>query len=124
MHPRSTIELPGLVSSPRRARRFVRDTLEPFGLPPATIDNAELVATELVTNSVMHARSDVTLSVEYANRSVRLRVDDHSSVRPMVRNVTPDAVTGRGLFIVEQLASHWGVDTRRDGKSVWVELDI
>ena len=50
------------------ARRFVRDTLEPLGVPTATIDDAELVATELVTNSVMHARSDVTLSVECANR--------------------------------------------------------
>ncbi|MDQ1466232.1 MAG: hypothetical protein QOH10_647, partial [Actinomycetota bacterium] len=123
-NPRSEIELPALVSSPRRARRFVRDTLEPLGVPQASIDDAELVATELVTNSVMHARSEVMVSVEYANRLVRLRVEDHSPVRPVVRNAAPDAATGRGLFIVEQLASRWGIDLQREGKTVWVELDL
>jgi serine phosphatase RsbU (regulator of sigma subunit)/anti-sigma regulatory factor (Ser/Thr protein kinase) len=123
-HAHSAIELPALVSSPRRARHFVRETLEPLGVPRDTIDDSELVATELVTNSVMHARSEVTLSIEYANRSVRLRVEDGSPVRPVVRNAAPDAATGRGLFIVEQLASRWGIDTRRDGKAVWVELDL
>jgi anti-sigma regulatory factor (Ser/Thr protein kinase) len=122
--PRPEIELPALVSSPRRARRFVRDTLEPLDVPTATIDDAELVATELVTNSVMHARSEVTLSVESASHLVRLRVVDHSPVRPVVRNAAPDAATGRGLFIVEQLASRWGIDMHRDGKTVWVELDL
>ena len=122
-HPRSEIELPALSSSPRRARRFVRDTLEALEVPIATIDDAELVATELVTNSVMHAHSEVVLSVECINRLVRLRVDDHSSVRPVVRTAAPDAATGRGLFIVEQLATQWGVDMHRDGKSVWVELE-
>ncbi|HEY5014919.1 MAG TPA: GAF domain-containing protein [Acidimicrobiia bacterium] len=121
--PCAEIDLPALVASPRRARRFVRDTLESLAVPERTIDQAELVATELVTNSVMHARSEVKLSVELVNRRVRLRVHDHSPVRPMVRNATPDAATGRGLFIVEQLASRWGVDLNRDGKTVWVELD-
>ena len=54
---------------------------------------------------------------------VRLRVEDNSSVRPVVRTAAPDAATGRGLFIVEQLATQWGVDLHRDGKSVWVELE-
>jgi len=123
-HPPSEIELPALVSSPRRARRFVRDTLEPLDVPTATIDDAELVATELVTNSVMHARSNVTLSVECADRRVRLRVEDHSPVRPVVRNAAAGSATGRGLFIVEQLASQWGIDLQRGGKTVWVELDL
>jgi anti-sigma regulatory factor (Ser/Thr protein kinase) len=122
--PRFEIELPALSSSPRRARRFVRDTLEKLDLPIATIDDAELVATELVTNSVMHAHSEVVLSIERVNRMVRLRVEDHSSVRPVVRTAAPDAATGRGLFIVEQLATQWGIDLHRDGgKSVWVELE-
>ena len=122
-HPRSEIELPALSSSPRRARRFVRDTLEQLEVPIGTIDDAELVATELVTNSVMHAHSEVVVSIECVNRLVRLRVDDHSAVRPVVRTAAPDAATGRGLFIVEQLATQWGVDLHRDGKSVWVELE-
>ena len=122
--PRAEIALPARVSSPRRARRFVRDTLEPCDVPAEVIDSAELVATELVTNSVMHARSDVILTVECVSGSVRLRVDDQSAVRPVVRNAAPDAATGRGLFIVEQLASRWGVDLHREGKTVWVELDF
>ena len=72
----------------------------------------------------MHAHSDVRLSVECANHTVRLRVEDHSAVRPVVRTAAPDAATGRGLFIVEQLTSRWGVELHRDGKAVWVELDV
>ena len=72
----------------------------------------------------MHAHSAVVFSIEYANRMVRLRVEDNSAVRPVVRTAAPDAATGRGLFIVEQLASQWGVDLQRDGKSVWVELEV
>nr|MDP9336023.1 SpoIIE family protein phosphatase [Actinomycetota bacterium] len=124
IHPRSKIDLPALVSSPRRARRFVRDTLTPLDVPTTSIDDAEVVASELVMNSVIHARSEVTLSVECTNRLVRLRVDDHSAVRPVVRNTDPDAATGRGLLIIEQLASRWGVDLHREGKTVWVELDL
>ncbi len=123
-HPRAEIALPALISSPRRARRFVRETLEPRAVPTEVIDSAELVATELVTNSVMHARSEVIMTVDCSSHLVRLRVDDHSSVRPVVRNAAPDSVTGRGLFIVEQLASRWGVELHRDGKTVWVELDF
>jgi hypothetical protein len=73
---------------------------------------------------VMHARSDVRLSVECSNHTVRLRVEDRSVVRPVVRTAAPDAATGRGLFIVEQLTSRWGVELHRDGKAVWVELDV
>ena len=51
----------------------------PSTYPTASVDDAELVATELVANSVIHARSAVTLSVECTNRVVRLRVGDHSS---------------------------------------------
>jgi GAF domain-containing protein/anti-sigma regulatory factor (Ser/Thr protein kinase) len=119
---RAEIELPALASSPRRARRFVRDTLEPFAVPSAVIDDAELIATELVTNSVLHAHSEMTLSIECDDRIIRLRVDDHSPDRPIVRTAGPDAATGRGLFIIEQLAAQWGVDLRRGGKTVWVEL--
>jgi serine phosphatase RsbU (regulator of sigma subunit)/anti-sigma regulatory factor (Ser/Thr protein kinase) len=123
-HRRSEIELPALASSARRARRFIREFLELLEVPSAAIDDVELVATELVTNSVMHARSEVKLSIEYTDRRVRLRVEDRSQVRPVVRSAAPDAATGRGLFIVEQLASQWGVDLHRDGKTVWVELDV
>jgi anti-sigma regulatory factor (Ser/Thr protein kinase) len=122
--PRAEIALPSLASSPRRARRFVRQTLEPRGVPTGVIDSAELAATELVTNSVIHAGSEVIMTVECPSRMVRLRVDDHSPVRPVVRNAAPDAATGRGLFIVEHLASRWGVELHRDGKTVWVEIDF
>ena len=44
--------------------------------------------------------------------------------RPLVREAAPDPATGRGLLIIDQLASRWGVDLRRDGKTVWVELDL
>jgi hypothetical protein len=55
---------------------------------------------------------------------VRIGVEDQSSDQPSVRRYESDAVTGRGLALVEQLASSWGVETTPSGKVVWCEIDV
>ena len=105
------------------ARRFVRTTLGPSA-PPALVEDAALVVTELVSNAVLHAGGPVTLSVEATpdTSTVRLEVADSSPVPPVLREYGTSASTGRGLTLVARLATRWGVEPAGAGKRVWVEL--
>ena len=78
--------------------------------------------TELVTNAVLHARTELHLVIETEPGMVRLRVEDRSPGTPILRHYDTDDVTGRGLALVEMLATRWGVDPRPEGKSVWCEI--
>lgn len=114
------LELPPQAESPARARQFVERVLVDR-CPPGLIEAAALLASELVTNSVRHARTALTLSVETSGAGIRLEVRDGSSHMPELRR-DPLAGSGRGLMLVERIASSWGVTPWAGGKTVWVEL--
>lgn len=115
-----------LVLEPRlavvpEARRWVRARLA--GAAPAVTDTAVLLTSELVTNAVLHAGTEVAVRAGETAGGVRVAVEDRSPAPPAPRRFEPDATTGRGLVLVEHLASRWGVDAGPDGKVVWVEID-
>lgn len=87
-----------------------------------SIADVALLVSELVTNAVLHARSATRLTIDRDGATLRVSVWDGSAARPRLRPYTPDAVTGRGLLLVERIASRWGVDEGSGGKSVWFEL--
>jgi len=103
------------------ARQFVDDTLRGWGCD-AFVDASRLLVSELVTNAVLHARTDLTLVIRLLRDGVRVEVIDGSPVAPVVRNYEDEAMTGRGLSLVNDLAVRWGVEREGDGKSVWFEL--
>jgi GAF domain-containing protein len=100
----------------------VAATVDAWGLARLAAD-AALCASELVANSVLHARTEVRLSVRREGPGVRIEVGDASPV-PVVALTTPsrDTMTGRGLRLVASVADAWGVDTGDDGKVVWAEV--
>lgn len=115
-----------LAPSPRSvpaARAWVRDLAETWELGDLDWTLMQLL-TELVTNSVLHARTPVLvrLEQEMATGAVRCEVTDYSPGRPRRRAHTAEATTGRGLQMLDQLSSSWGVDSTPVGKSVWFEL--
>ena len=126
---RYDFEVPTVVLAPEpkaasRARRFVRDVLHSWEVAPRVVDDAELLTSELVTNAVLHARSDATLEIEGDAERFRVTVGDESPGEPRMRTYGPDSVTGRGLMLVDRLAREWGVEHNgRPGKRVWFELD-
>ena len=77
---------------------------------------AALLVTELVTNAVLHARTAIVLIVDVGPGRVFLRVRDGSDAIPAPRRYGVEAATGRGLALVEQLATAWGVDPERRWK--------
>ncbi len=75
-----------------------------------------------MTNSILHARTPLRVVVEPQGETVRVSVGDDSAAHPRMRAHSVDSGTGRGLLLVQRMASRWGVDPRGSGKVVWFEL--
>ena len=110
------------------ARRFVADTLGPWA-DVELVDAAELLVTELVTNAVVHARSRArVLIITTGDRSdVRIEVHDNAYEPPRMGGFDPEAVSGRGLALVDAMSDRWGVEPdgpSRPGKRIWFELRV
>ena len=133
---RDELRLPPSPAAPATARGFVRETCQTWRLlldgqdDAATtaaagelVERAELVASELVTNALIHARTDVWLRLSL--RGGRLHLGVHDGGRRLLRLVGggPEAEAGRGLLLVERLSRAWGVYRPPEGgKVVWCVL--
>ena len=103
-------------------RRFVREVLRSWQLDGLR-EAVELVASELITNTLLHTDSPPTVNLAMLSNGVRLEVEDESGTHPRRRSYGFDATTGRGMMLVESMASRWGTETLPDGKIVWCEFD-
>jgi CheY-like chemotaxis protein/anti-sigma regulatory factor (Ser/Thr protein kinase) len=107
-----------------RARRFLAERCTEWGCAPA-VDDAELVATELVTNALVHASAHCVLRARLAGAVLHIEVEDGGGGTPDVHAADERSEHGRGLLIVSALCSAWGVDMRpSSGKRVWAQLVI
>ena len=122
MNGEASLALRPVPASAGAARQFVDETLGGWGCH-AFIDATRLLVSELVTNAVLHARTELTLVLRMTSRGVRVEVRDSNPASPVVRHYEEEAMTGRGLALVEQLAERWGVEPNGSGKAVWFELD-
>ena len=110
-----------------RARRFAAAALV-GGPAEALLGDVELVVSELVTNALLHAGAPASLRVflpiprESDEVLVRVEVRDPMRTTPIRAVASTEAMTGRGIALVQALASGWGVEQDGDGKMVWGEL--
>jgi len=116
------LRLPGEVSSTATARRWIAVQLA--GLPEDLVEAAVLLVSELVTNAVLHAGTQIALAVHFGDDRVRVDVADGSPVTPLPRGYGPEATTGRGLSVLDVMAPSWGVHQGDQGKVVWFELPV
>ncbi|MFD4571568.1 ATP-binding protein [Streptomyces sp. NPDC058417] len=91
-------------------------------LPETTWGDLELLSTELITNAVRHTESACAVAVRWTGVRVRVEVTDVSPARPLPRHGSPEAEGGRGLRLVEALATAWGSAPKSTGKVVWFEV--
>ena len=111
------------------ARRFIRRELDGV-ITPALLEDVLLMTTEMVTNVVLHARTDVHLGVTHDGTNVLVTVQDHNTDGPAERakNAAEGrlAENGRGMQIIDNLADDFG--WRRlptgEGKVMWFALAI
>jgi len=104
-----------------RARRLLATALRSAGHDDL-VEVATLLVSEVVTNSLLHAGTEIRLGCARHGGGVRIEVFDRSPLLPNVRHYDPLATTGRGLGLVSTLSSSWGVDVHGDGKTLWFEL--
>lgn len=107
--------------APSQARRFVIERLAAWQLS-AWEASATLIVSELVTNALLHARTDMVVSLSRLETAVLLEVTDNSAQLPTQRRYSLHAGTGRGLNLVARLAQDWGVRAEGNGKTVWALL--
>ncbi|WP_250847516.1 ATP-binding protein [Streptomyces hygroscopicus] len=108
-------------------RAFTRHVAARWGAPAETIDALRVIATELVTNSVLHSGSpEVSLLLTVDGRTVAVEVRDTGTWRDHRRGTgTPDQmVDGRGLGLVHAYATTWRVRRDARGTAVRAELRI
>lgn len=106
----------------RRARVLVRRTLDTWNLA-SLADEAELLVSELTTNALLHATGLISLYLVFRDHLL-CEVGDDDRTLPTPRHALPSSETGRGLNLVDQLASRWGSTRTQTGKIVWFELRV
>jgi len=115
-----SLDLPSDPSAPGLARRAATRVVGD-GLDPGRLDDVLLVVTELVSNAVVHGQGNVVLRLQLEDGVVHGEViDQGGGFERELRTHGPDDVTGRGLLLVESIASRWGV---HEGTThVWFEV--
>jgi anti-sigma regulatory factor (Ser/Thr protein kinase) len=109
-------------ASVRKARVFTGDALADGGVEASVIEVAVLLVSELVTNAVVHAGGTVWVTVHADARWVRIEVQDQGRGRPVLRPARQNQPEGRGLGLVDKLATNWGTERRATHKVVWCEI--
>lgn len=149
-HPAARTSLPGNLLAPAAGRRFVAAALAEWsglGLPAAVgfserlADDAAVVVSELVTNAVVHAGTNVELlfrleeATEDEAAALVLEISDHHPARAVRSDGSEGgfagaagpgepAEYGRGLELVATLAERWGITYRTGLKTVWARLPV
>jgi anti-sigma regulatory factor (Ser/Thr protein kinase) len=109
--------LPAALETVRQAREYVSQCLAE--MTSIDVDHPALVVSELVTNSVIHAATDVTITLELWQYMIKLVVEDFSSQVPRVSALDVSSETGRGMNLVEKFSDLWGFELTDHGKRVW-----
>jgi anti-sigma regulatory factor (Ser/Thr protein kinase) len=108
------------------ARRFLRRTLHDWDVDDETADTAVLCLSELVTNAVIHSHAGCAVRVQLEEGVLRTTVRDSgtSDAAALEQLEDPLRVHGRGLLVVEALASRWGYQLAPESTTVWFELRV
>ena len=115
-------ELPANAASVRSARALVLDALGDDG--EDLLFSLELLISEVVSNAIVHAASAPRIEAQLGPDTVRVAVYDDDPTLPSHRQPDAERPGGRGLHLLDRLASRWGSERiDGDGKVVWFELD-
>lgn len=118
----SVAALPIDVRSVATARGLLLAALD--GHSKDTVDDALLMISELVSNAVRHTRTVLLVGVTIGDHMLRVDVTDDNPTLPVARDPEQEATGGRGLRIVDALATRWGITPTAEGKTVWFETQL
>lgn len=112
------LDLPADPASVGEARRFVLQLVE-GRIDDDLVDAAVVITSELATNAMLHAESPFEVVVLREGDAVRIEVHDGSDRLPRRKRYSISSATGRGLQLVETLATLAGAQRTNVGKVVW-----
>lgn len=104
-------------------RTFVAGELASQGVDGWTSDRAVVLASELATNAVVHARTTFDVELRLEPHLLWIGVVDGNPREPLASPFATDLVSGRGLHVVAGLSDDWGSDPRAGGKVVWCAIE-
>lgn len=105
------------------ARRFATEVLQ--DVTPEVTATVELLVSELATNCIRHTDSSFDLTVIQSRHEIRVEATDYDAGKPTMQSPKPSDPSGRGLRIVDALATAWGVEHRSaQGKTVWFTVAV
>lgn len=106
------------------ARSFLREALADADADDQ--ETAVLLASELVTNAILHARTPVQVGVVLDRGRALVCVADQLAGGGAVRSRghSQDRPGGRGLALVDQLSEKWGTESYTGGKTVWFTIPV
>ena len=116
-------QFPNAMTACALARAFLRSGLQTWKLDGFG-EITELLTAELVSNVVRHVHAPMTLRVIRQAGRVRVEVDDPSVEPPELQHPDDQTMRGRGIFLVDALATDWGTNVHANGKTVWFEIDV
>jgi hypothetical protein len=119
-----TLTLAAVETAPARSRTVVEEELTAWGMEHLMFP-AQLVASELVSNAVLHGAPPVGLMVRRMETGLLIGVHDCSGTPPVPSTEDPsdvDSQGGRGLVIVPAVARQWGTLLGTDEKIVWADI--
>lgn len=123
------LTIPFAAESAAQVRAALASWLGHRGSSDRVVDDARLVATELVGNAVRHASplGNGTVLVRWAEEDSALALsvcDGGGAGEPTQVDADPDDVDGRGLTIVDALSSAWWVEHNRQLHTVHVRMAL
>jgi two-component sensor histidine kinase len=104
-------------------RAQLRHLASRWALPEDCTDRLVMIANELVSNAIDHARTNCDITVRHTRSIVRILVADDSPLPPRTPPHNINATRGRGLHMVQALANRWGWTARRRGKTIWAAVN-
>ena len=121
------MQLEPVVGAVRKARRVVESVLAGWGDDAAGAQLAVLLTSEVVTNAIVHASPHATdgrvgVSIDGGAELARVEVTDGFGGMPFARGPGVSRTSGRGIMLLDLLASRWGVTPVGEGKTVWFEV--
>jgi hypothetical protein len=107
-------------------RRFTQQRAAALGADEEAQATAALLVSELITNVVLHARTSALIDIAGRGDCICVSVTDGSPLRPRLRSLRPIEVTGRGMWLVKDMAAASGVECddaiAPGGKRVWFAI--
>jgi anti-sigma regulatory factor (Ser/Thr protein kinase) len=108
--------------APRQARQFLTEFVD-GDRQNEYLETGTLLVSELVTNAVQYAGTDLSLDLALTGSSLEIRVRDYGDGEPEVTPEDDRHLGGRGLLLVDRLAEEWGVQRMEPtGKLVWCRI--